>query len=416
MPCQSWDSCVPFRYTKKAFFTRIAVELAVVMAIISALIAGDANTTATAQDNRQTLLIEGNKKLAARANYRSYCADCHGPNGDGRRAGGGTVLTVDFTTPKAVAQLDRDRMILAVSSGHDNSVRSKWAGTLDEGSTAAIVDYIREAFMLPAPVADASIGRRIYARTCSVCHGERGDAASWARNSLYPPPLNFGSADAKKLTRQKMINAVTFGVQGTAMMPFATQLTAREIPAVVDYIRETFVYRESPEEAAKAPGSHGTETIPGAQHHASRQSAHREHGHGDAPPDMKAGFPDALVGDATRGKALYEQNCVACHGKNGDGQGPRAYFMTRKPADFMSARARAELNRPHLFQAISMGVKRTEMPAWSKVLNAQQIADAAEYVFGAFVNPGHAQPRHDHSKPHSHHEDAAPAKTEKKKH
>jgi len=30
---------------------------------------------------------------------------------------------------------------------------------------------------------------------------------------------------------------------------------------------------------------------------------------------------------------------------------------------------------------------RTEMPAWEKVLDRQQIADIAEYVFNSFVKP-----------------------------
>ena len=35
-----------------------------------------------------------------------------------------------------------------------------------------------------------------------------------------------------------------------------------------------------------------------------------------------------------------------------------------------------------------MGKLGTEIPAWSKVLTEQEIADVAEYVFRKFIRPG----------------------------
>jgi mono/diheme cytochrome c family protein len=43
------------------------------------------------------------------------------------------------------------------------------------------------------------------------------------------------------------------------------------------------------------------------------------------------------------------------------------------------------LNRPVLFEAISNGRLGTNMPAWSKVLNNQEIANVAEFVFQNFI-------------------------------
>jgi mono/diheme cytochrome c family protein len=45
------------------------------------------------------------------------------------------------------------------------------------------------------------------------------------------------------------------------------------------------------------------------------------------------------------------------------------------------------LNRPALFDAISTGKRGTVMPAWKTVLDEQQIANVAEFVFEAFVHP-----------------------------
>jgi mono/diheme cytochrome c family protein len=45
------------------------------------------------------------------------------------------------------------------------------------------------------------------------------------------------------------------------------------------------------------------------------------------------------------------------------------------------------LNRPILFATISMGRLGTEMPAWSKVLSDQEIADVSEFVFRQYIRP-----------------------------
>jgi mono/diheme cytochrome c family protein len=165
-----------------------------------------------------------------------------------------------------------------------------------------------------------------------------------------------------------MVNAAAYGNEGTAMMPFTTQHTAEEIAAVIDYIRDTFMGADI------NPSSVPTTIQGGHTDHdgpllAARTPAdpHAAHGHGATEGDMTAPYPDSLVGDASKGKAFFEDNCTDCHGMKGAGDGPRAYFINPKPRDLTSPKARVELNRPHLFSAVSMGVKGREMAAWSKV-------------------------------------------------
>ena len=108
---------------------------------------------------------------------------------------------------------------------------------------------------------------------------------------------------------------------------------------------------------------------------------------------MAAAMPKGLEGDAARGARFYDANCATCHGVNGDGKGPRAYFIRPVPRNFLEPAARASLNRPALFAATALGRNGTEMPAWDKVVDAQQIADVSEYVFGAFIRPQQAAAR-----------------------
>lgn len=331
---------------------------------------------------------DASNKIAGKRQYLEFCASCHGDTGGGNGplAQRGTVP--DFTTPQAVVKFDLERMSAAIEKKHDQKTRDSWKSRLAEDG-AHIISFMREAFMLPAPTADASPGRAIYARTCSVCHGERGNGASWAKNSLNPSPADFTAPKVRELSRRHMINTVTYGSPKTAMQGFSTRLSREEIAAVVDYVRSTFMAPGSiPGEGNQAPAtlSYGNRMMSSQGHHEG-EGKHAEHGGHDGPADMDAPLPNGLAGNAVTGKEFFDKNCFVCHGKEGQGDGPRAYFIVPKPANLTSVEARVELNRPHLFTAIAKGSQGTEMPAWSKVLSDQEIADVAEYVFVAFIQP-----------------------------
>ena len=87
-----------------------------------------------------------------------------------------------------------------------------------------------------------------------------------------------------------MRNVVTNGKPGTAMTAWKTQLDAKEIEAVVDYIRTTFM-------------------------------------------------PVALDPALQRGRSLYARNCMVCHGERGQGAGT-ASVGPIPPRDFTTLEAR----------------------------------------------------------------------------
>lgn len=195
-------------------------------------------------------------------------------------------------------------------------------------------------------------GRAIYERRCSVCHGDRGSRAFWAGNSLAPAPRDFTQTDADTLPREAMVDAVTNGRPGTAMTGWSSRLSAIQIAAVVDFIRAEFMPRQGGVVATSASA---------------------------------APYPGGLAGDPARGGAFFHANCAECHGHAGDGRGRRAGMIVPKPLDFTTQNARLAFSRMRLFASISRGVPGTTMPAWSKVLTSQQIADVAEYVRRAFM-------------------------------
>jgi mono/diheme cytochrome c family protein len=101
--------------------------------------------------------------------------------------------------------------------------------------------------------------------------------------------------------------------------------------------------------------------------------------------DMSLPMPYGLKGDPEQGRIFFMGNCFTCHGVKGDGNGPRAYFISPPPRNFLLETSRQRLNRPVLFEAIMNGRLGTVMPAWGKVLTKQEIANVAEFVFENFI-------------------------------
>ena len=296
--------------------------------------------------------------------YSQHCVICHGENceGDTRGRRGGTAPPRDFTTAQSQTELTRERMLQSVASGRPGTAMMSFEGRLSADEIAAVVDYIRTTFMtgkkaaaLPAKMAK---GEQLYVRHCAVCHGDKGSGAVWTQSSLNPPPRNFTAALRDELTQERMIASVTYGRPGTAMMPFRTRLSEEEIATVVEYIRASFLGTAVPPEQAPL-----------------------------ARVDMSLPFPNGLRGDAGVGKRFFDNNCFTCHGKAGNGEGPRSSFLTPKPRNFLTPESRSRFNRPALFAAVRDGVRGTVMPSWGKVLGDQEIANVAEYVFTAFIHP-----------------------------
>lgn len=81
-----------------------------------------------------------------------------------------------------------------------------------------------------------------------------------------------------------------------------------------------------------------------------------------------------------RGAALYAQNCAACHGTNGAGDGPQAAPLNPKPRSFLDPEVMADLSPARGFNALTDGIRGTAMPAWGALSPSDRWA-LAFYVF-----------------------------------
>lgn len=319
--------------------------------------------------------------------FHNYCSVCHGDKGDGqsRAKNGLNPPPRNYTTPEAAVELTRERMIHSVTHGRPGTAMIAWGNELSAAEIEGVVDYIRATFMhleynntaarkRPDRKLLASRGGVLYMQACAMCHGDSGKRATSGR--MQPPPRDFTMPDAAaELTRERMIASVTHGRPGTAMIGYANQFSKSDIEAMVDFIRKAFMQTTADREpsATKAPVN-AAPALPASS--------------GPAPviSDMSLPMPLGLKGDPVKGGDFFMRTCATCHGKNGDGDGPRAFFITPPPRNFLLETSRQRLNRPVLFEAITNGRVGTNMPAWGKVLNNQEIANVAEFVFQHFIS------------------------------
>lgn len=213
------------------------------------------------------------------------------------------------------------------------------------GSTAEAVALALAAlallFSLVAGAAPTQRGKQdaaaLYHNYCSVCHGDRGDGRSRATASLSTPPRNFAAPEmAPYLTVDRMFEVIRNGRPGTAMVGWKRQLADEQIRALAEYVREAFV------DPASSPA-------------------------------------------VQRGRGVYQKNCAACHGDQG--QGGVAAAGGQPARDFRSPQTAGELTRERMVAAVTHGKPGTAMAGFAGRISREDIDAVVEYVRAALMMP-----------------------------
>ena len=290
----------------------------------------------------------------------------------------------------------------------------------------------------PAAESGDDTGRKVYDFYCYQCHGYSGDARTLASTYLEPRPRNFTVANAETLSHERMVNAVTHGRPGTAMVSFASVASAEEIDAVVAYIRDTFMQDAKPKliyhtlENGWAEHDRYSVAFPFAsgeipldtpwqelneQQRTGKQlfmqaciSCHdravvtdegkiwelralsyprKHYSHrmdmdsisSASPYQIHEQQPDtrSLSRAQQRGAALFQQNCAFCHGADGTGRNWIGSFLEPHSRDLTSDAIISQATE-QLEQVIRDGLQGTSMPAWKHVLSDNQIDDVIHYL------------------------------------
>jgi high-affinity iron transporter len=95
----------------------------------------------------------------------------------------------------------------------------------------------------PKKTPDLTRGAEVWTANCALCHGANGDAQTPIAPTLTPRPVSFHDAERMiTLTPYRAFNTSTFGVKGTAMVPF-TQLSEDDRWSLAFY---AFTFRQPP--------------------------------------------------------------------------------------------------------------------------------------------------------------------------
>lgn len=204
--------------------------------------------------------------------------------------------------------------------------------------------------------------------------------------------------------RWLIVLALLLGGQGTAMAASPPQDDVRQAWQLLDYIAADYSgavrdgkvlsaseYAEMREFAASA--REHIHTLPDTSNHAALLAAadalvQRIGLRAPAPDVANAahalandllatyGLPTVLakVPNLQRGAQLYTDQCAACHGRSGNGDGANAASMDPPPVAFSDAERAARRSPLALYEAITHGVPRTAMPAFASLSDADRWA------------------------------------------
>ena len=184
---------------------------------------------------------------------------------------------------------------------------------------------------------DPERGGDLYVENCAVCHGEDGQGRIGATLRA------FSGIDVDAALTQ----TISQGIDGTVMPAWSENeggpLSDQDIEDIVAYIDSSF---------------QGTEPIQPAPTY--------------DPPDIEP-LPD-VSGDPSQGAAVYQANCVMCHGPEGRGRfgAPLAKSWPGNQPDV------------YVHEVVSDGIDGSTMPAWSQEqggpLTSQDIDNVTAYV------------------------------------
>ena len=100
--------------------------------------------------------------------------------------------------------------------------------------------------------------------------------------------------------------------------------------------------------------------------------------------------PEFAKASAGRGKVIYKEYCMQCHGSKGRGDGPAASGLEPKPAIHANI-AFDQVPVEYLYNMINYGGaamgKSASMPYWGLTIGQQGVADVMAYLRATFKGP-----------------------------
>lgn len=97
--------------------------------------------------------------------------------------------------------------------------------------------------------------------------------------------------------------------------------------------------------------------------------------------ELVGGFGAAIGAEAPAGKAIYDRHCAACHGVDGDGNGPAAVWLYPKPRNFSAGQYKIQStpagslpSDEDLYRSITRGLGGSSMPGFAYLSESERRA------------------------------------------
>lgn len=247
-------------------------------------------------------------------------------------------------------------------------VGSLWIGTMSHAST------VPSGPMPETTPEFVEKGREIYMGRCSFCHGLTGDGEGPAAKYLDPRPRDFTLAIYKFRTTQSgglpqdsdLFRTVSRGLPGTAMQAFDRSLiknglTEEERWAVIAYIKTFAMEFDDPEFFPPNPKNIVS-----------------------LPATRPAYSPEVVA----KGKEIFlKAKCWECHGKEGRGNGQKAFdrkddwgFPIRIRNVTLPWKIKGGSEVEDIYMRFSTGVNGTPMPSFARALNDEDRWYLANFI------------------------------------
>ncbi|MBI4238425.1 MAG: c-type cytochrome [Deltaproteobacteria bacterium] len=217
-------------------------------------------------------------------------------------------------------------------------------------------------------------GRQLYTAQCAGCHGAKADGQGELASYLTPRPRDLTNGILKYRTTEgttpspvEILQTVKVGVPGTAM-PGWDLLSDKDWRALVAYLQHLI-----PRYVAARPGPRIE--IP-----------------------TKLATSPAVV---SAGEQLFARSgCVACHGKDGQGNGPSAVGLTDTwgnavvPRDLTRGPLKWGSRDEEIYRTLAVGIPGTPMPGYARSLNATELWQLVHYIQSRLQLPEGFDPSH----------------------
>lgn len=359
-------------------------------------------------------------------------------------AAGGNKLTLTLDQPHSVITPGTEVLWSSTDGGPGGSAWiAKWdnetgAATLEQPLSGSLAAGAR---VILGPGQVLARGRHLYAEHCLHCHGVAGDGAGSTAAYLNPRPRDYRkgvfkfttTAAAERAARSDLHRTIREGIPGTYMPSFKL-LADDEMTSITEYIlwlsmRGEMEFQLVQRLAADYSQNAVRDRIGGGESYEAIQAEFNKAK--DDPAEFKTTLDevvDLIVSRWTaaqeetallapkqarvvldkesieRGRKLYleaAQNCAACHGEAGYGDGPQTYSITKDdagkenplpglydtwgnqivPRNLHTGVYRGGRRPIDLYARIHAGIKGTPMPAFGAKLDDQKIWDLVNYIY-----------------------------------